>query len=415
MQGTPKRVTAVLLALSFLFNAAIVATRLPTMKFSDFIIFYSGAQIVRDGNAETLYDMETQSYYQRKLGIVSFFNPNGILPYNHPAFELLPFIPLTYLSFKSAYVLWVALCILLLVLTCMLLLPYFPREHRWTLAAVVFTFQPVWMAILRGQDSLISLLLLTTAFLCLKAGREAATGCVLGLGLYKPQLVLPIAILLLVKRRWCSVRAFVATGACLVALSSAMIGWRGVIAYVNLLSWMDQTHYTIYPRNMANVHGFVETLLGLSHPGIVSNLLIATISVALFIWCVGQWRGEWEPSDPLFDLRFSHLIVVTLLISYHAYAYDLILLTLPLVLSLRYVAMKASRSRLFVPPLLVISILFCFPLVIHVVDETHYLAWVSLWMFLLAVILSVEITGLCEKRGIARAVGDETRKEAMLL
>lgn len=404
-----------LLTLSFLINATIVWTRLPKLGFGDFVIFFTGAQIVKDGDGENLYNLERQTQYQQKLGFVSVFNPRGIFPFNHPPYELLPFLPLTYLSFKSAYILWAAISLVLLVVTSLLLFFYFPSEHRLILSAIILTFSPAWIAILRGQDSVVSALLLTGAFLSLKSGRETAAGCLLGLGLYKPQLVLPLAVLLLVKRRWISVRAFIFTGLALVAVSSAMIGWSGVISYVKFLSWINRTHYAIYPGNMANVHGFVEAVLGFSHPGAVSSPLIGVISVALFIWCLSRWRGGWEPTDPLFDLRFSHLIVITLLISYHAYVYDLTLLALALVLSLRFAAIKPATSTVFLAPLLMVSAAFCFPLVLHIVDDTKLMAWVSLLIFFLAFILSIEITASSRNRRCPECAGESSNREIALL
>jgi hypothetical protein len=387
------------LTLSFLVNGTILWKRLPTLGYGDFIIFYTGAQIVSDGNAAKLYDLDVQSKYQQKLGFVSFLNPGGILPFNHPAYELLPFLPFIHLSFKSAYILWAVLNIVLILLAWRLLVPYFPSKHRLVLSTIVLTFSPAWIAALRGQDSVISVLLFIGVFLCLKSGRDLAAGGLLGLGLYKPQLVLPTAILLIVKRRWISLQALVATGIALMLLSATMTGWDGVIGYVKLLSWINRVHYAIYPEHMANVHGFVDAVIGLSHPGTVSNLVIAITSVALYLWCLGLWRGRWEPTGALFDLRFSHLVLITLLVSYHAYAYDLILLLLVFVLSLRYTSIERSESPAFRIHLLVLSIVFCFPPILHLMDDTKEMAWVALCIFISAVIISTEICAAERKTG----------------
>jgi len=69
------------------------------------------------------------------------------------------------------------------------------------LGVLLVAFYPTTVALLHGQDSVLSAFLMAAAFAGLKRKREAAAGIVLALGLYKPQLVLPLAALLFLKRR----------------------------------------------------------------------------------------------------------------------------------------------------------------------------------------------------------------------
>ena len=62
---------------------------------------------------------------------------------------------------------------------------------------------------------------------------EAGSGTVgagffLALGLYKPQLVLPMVGALVIAQRWRAVTVFSATGAMLAMISFAMVGLQGV-------------------------------------------------------------------------------------------------------------------------------------------------------------------------------------------
>ena len=78
-----------------------------------------------------------------------------------------------------------------------------------------------------GQDSILSTALLLAVFAALKQKRDGWAGFLLALGLYKPQLVLPLAGVFLVARRWRSVAVFSITGVILAAVSLASGGMAG--------------------------------------------------------------------------------------------------------------------------------------------------------------------------------------------
>ena len=70
--------------------------------YTDFTIFYSAGKILREGPRPSLYDRDLQYQVQKQ------FAPNvtirhAALPYNHPPFEALLFVPLTWFSYLNAY------------------------------------------------------------------------------------------------------------------------------------------------------------------------------------------------------------------------------------------------------------------------------------------------------------------------
>jgi glycosyl transferase family 87 len=378
-----------LLTVSFLFGALNYWKRLPDILagYGDFVIFYTGAQIVTDGNGDQLYDLQLQRTYHRKLG---FVDRGGILPFNHPAYQLLPFLPVAHLPYGLVYVIWTTVNVLVLLFLCKLLLPVLPRGQRAIPIGVLFAFPSTMMTILYGQDSIITTLLLTAALVSFKSNYNYLAGICLGMGLYKPQLMIPFGLLLLIKRRWASLQAFIATGLVAVAISCAMIGWNGVIGYVNLVRWMNRTHYTVSPEYMANIRGLVEGVLHMSYSA-PTNLLIFALSLVLYLWCVYLWRGNWHPEQDTFNLKFAHLICTTLLISYHLYPYDLTLLSLALILVLGYAFGGSVQTVISRVSWLSLTVIFCFPLGLHLVNEAGQVAWVSLLLILLSLTLANEI------------------------
>ena len=108
-----------------------------------------------------------------------------------------------------------------------------------------------------------SLLILVGVFASLKYRRDVAARGILALGLYKPQLVLPLAGILLMRRNWPTVIGFAATAACLAAISLAMVSWEGILGLSSIVLEMDRPTTIVYPAHMANLRGLFFPLLSL--------------------------------------------------------------------------------------------------------------------------------------------------------
>jgi len=297
--------------------------------YGDFIIFYTGAQIVNEGRGRDLYDLSLQAKLQQKFKVEI---RQGPLPFNHLPYELALFSPLAKIPYPHAYAVWTLINGVLLVGIFKLLFPFVDPAHRMLLGLLLIAFYPTAAALLQGQDSILSAFLMAAVFASWKRKQDVLAGIALALGLYKPQLVLPLATLLFLKRRWRSVLGFGLTGCLLAMISLAIVGGSGPVEYLRLLSWMDQTHYTTLPSRMANIRGLAETLSGFVPPGQMINLIVLAICIPLYAWSVLLWKGDWDPNTPRFDLAFSHMMIATLLLSYHLYVHDLTLLVIPLLL-----------------------------------------------------------------------------------
>src|SRR5207247_123759 len=96
----------------------------------------------------------------------------------------------------------------------------------------------------------------------LKRHREIIAGSILALGLYKPQLVVPLAGILTISGYWRVMLGFVGTGAILSAISLAMVGWQGVVGLFSIVAEMDRPTSIVYPESMTNLRGLSFLLLG---------------------------------------------------------------------------------------------------------------------------------------------------------
>ncbi len=383
-------ILAALVAGSIIFHLAILweSRKEIAAGYGDFIIFYTGAQIINDGKSKELFKVETQNAYQAKFDVPQLEWP---LPFNHAPYELIPFLPLAHLSYPVAHAIWSGLNLLFLIIMLRWLLPYVHSPHSFFIGASVLGWFPTMEALRMGQDSILSTLLLLAVFVALKRRRDGWAGFLLALGLYKPQLVLPMAGAFLVGRRWTSLAAFSITGAVLVAVSLVMVGWQGVFDFVSILRSMGDYSFIIYPRNMPNLRGLLNVTFEALNLKMAAGAVAVAISLALYGLCLYLWRQEVDAQDPAFDLMFSLTLVTTVLVSYHLYAHDLFPLTLSLILFFRYVSSGWVSHRLISNAFFCLVIILFLPVAPRYLIEFKSLGWGAIPMLVLYALLSLEI------------------------
>jgi glycosyl transferase family 87 len=383
-------ILAALVAASLILHLAILweSRKQIAAGYGDFIIFYTGAQIINDGKAKELFKVETQNAYQAKFDVPHLEWP---LPFNHAPYELLLFLPLAHLSYPVAHAIWSGMNVLLLTIMLIWLLPYVHSQHSLFIAASLLGFFPTMEAFRLGQDSILSTALLLAVFVALKRKRDGWAGFLLALGLYKPQLVLPMAGVFLVARRWSSLIVFGITGAILVVISLGIVRVQGAFDFISILKSMENYSFVIYPANMPNIRGLSHVLLHADRFEWVGRTIIVLISLALYSVCLYLWRGEFDVLDPVFDLKFSLALVTTALISYHLYAHDLFPLSLSLILFFRYVSSDAVANRLLSKVLWYILVIFFLPVLPRYLIGISAFGWTAVLVLILCAVLSTEV------------------------
>jgi hypothetical protein len=308
---------------------------------ADFRAFYSAGFMVRTGQASELYDYESQHRVQNQL----LGARTAALPFVYPVYGVLPFIPLSLLTYKSAYWVFLGVNVALLLAVSFVLRPYLPaltRLWRPLPAVLILGFPFVAVALLQGQVTMILLLVYCLCFAALERGRSFAAGLLLALGLMKFQIAVPVVLLFAIWRNWRFVAGF-ASGALGLALISLPLGGSGWIGnYVRSMMTAastgavgaTQSKYEVFSAKMPNLNGLFFAVSGGAHWG---TALVVIASAAVFVWTMRQ-----RPSLP-------RALVASLLISYHLHMHDLSLLLLPICLIAneameRYTA-RAGMSR----------------------------------------------------------------------
>ena len=303
-----------------------------TAKSYDFRSFYAAGHLVRS-SPRHLYGLGHQESVQN-----TFVSPaDAAIPFYHPSYEALLFVPLSFLSYSTAYLVFIAINCLLLGIAVILGPGHsmFPLAKR-SRAPAYFIFLPALFTILEGQDSIIFLLICCFVFREMRRGDDTMAGAILALGLFRPQLAVPLALLLACRQGARFLAGFVAMSAPVALVCALIVGRSGMGALYAMLGQasMVQNHGTImqkamavYPQRMPNLYGLLYAIGGRHLTPGASFALTVITSALLFGCCVIVLRKSRSVST-----TFGIAVLGTALLSYHLYAYDATILLIPVLL-----------------------------------------------------------------------------------
>jgi hypothetical protein len=304
---------------------------------ADFRMLYSGGYSIRTGHGDQIYDDARIAATEAELAGQRGAN----LPFNHPAYEGLLFALLSILGYKEAYWLFFLLNVVLLLVAMRLLRPapeWMDQIRAGLPVTAVAGFLPVGICLIQGQDSIVFFFLIAAGYALQKSRRDFAAGMVLGLGMLRFQLVIPLVVLLCFARKWKLLTGFTMTCVAVAAISVAVTepaSWMTYPGYLIAMNSGLQTEsqrlaHGIHLTEMPNLRGLVQLLLGARVPGAALQILTVSLSGLLMAWAV------------LKRLPFELLVVIAVLVSYHGLIHDSVLLLLPL-LTCRIASSQGNR------------------------------------------------------------------------
>jgi hypothetical protein len=307
----------------------------------DFLSRYIGAKLAWSGDFHHMYDPAVQWSVQQQV-----LPEEPILSVSpRPPFFAALTAPLSALSYREAFVVWFALQIALLGI-CVL---WAWRKFGDDALVWAALSGPTFFGIACGQETSLLLALLLAGYVLAGRGQERAAGAVWGLMLFKFNLVLVFPLAMLATRRWRMLQGFSITGCCLGLLSLQVLGSDGVRLYFKLLSSSSSIpKLDPSPALMINLQSLAAHL-GISG---ATFLVPATIAVLAFGWQALRQAPLWR--------WLSVVLVVSMLVSPHVYAYNGALLLLPtwLVMFLSLFRWTKITVVVYTMPLLFILRLF---------------------------------------------------------
>jgi hypothetical protein len=289
------------------------------IKGTDFLHFYTLGMLARAHRGVDLYNMAEQTsllgeHVPAAAGTV-------YLPLYGPQVSLI-FIPFASLPYGAALVLWLlcsaaiyGVCVYAVWKTCPNL-----QDERVTVLLAAIAYPAFFNLIAWGQTSALALACFTAGFVLLRQDRQFAAGLALGCLVFKPQLGLVVAFLFLLSRAWS-----VVAGALTAAFLQLLAGWLyygtnvmrdyfdHLLHVQRVLRWLEprieQTHcLRTFWQMLVPYHTLVNGLYAIS----------VAIVLCLVFTC-------WRSCLPL-AMRYSALLVATVLVSPHLTVYDLVIL-----------------------------------------------------------------------------------------
>lgn len=348
--------------------------------YQNFTIFYTAGKIVGIGQTAVLYDLSAQYQAQQQ------FAPDvrirqAALPYNHPPFEALLFVPFTFFGYWTAYLLWAALNIILLAASLAILTKQFAEIGNLSpvfLGLAAAGFFPLVSAVIQGQDCVLLLFFYVIALAAFEKERDVVAGAVLSAGLFRVQLVLPLVLILAV-RRWRLLIGFIPVAGLLTGVSVAMIGWRGAFDYVRLVLRLEKSGAggSIVAVGMPNLRGIIASLPGVDAGS--KSVVVLTLAGSILVALAAMWRIRAGRDSAPFS--FALATVAAVLVSYHALPYDLSLLLPSMLLLFSAPAMRAPRDTQ--ADILLLLLLFLIPrfeLLGHSLSPLGWFALILIWL-----------------------------------
>jgi Glycosyltransferase family 87 len=332
---------------------------------ADFRQLYTAGYMIRSGHAHELYDYDAQLHFQRLL-----VSPGDIaLPFNHLAYESLLYAPFSLLNYRRAYFAFLALNVSLLALSFRLLRPRMNNLGdigTWLPVAMLASFLPIAAALLQGQDSILLLTLAVAALVSLERGRQLTAGLLIGLGLFKFQVTIPIALLFLAWRRWRFSSGFLLSAIAAATLSAWMVGVGQLKVYagallamsVRLSSVADQFRYGISPAAMPNLRGMIFGLTS----GRLSTLSVQAVSIAAsalaLLLAATMTSAKQRDAELLLTATTASVLA-----SYHLLIHDLSILFPTVAITLnRYLPAEATGDKKGRAPARTAAVMFVAPM-----------------------------------------------------
>ena len=359
-----RRIKLILMALAMISGFSGIQLALQSLKaenvtHKDFLAQYLLARALKEGVNPYQPLPELDKYFQTSD---SQWRPHAT-PHT-PGLALLS-LPFAFFSYPQAAWLWLGVEILCLFAAVFLLLRGFDAPVNLLLALLVtwaaLGWSHVWEDLIWGQINTVLLLALTAAWLSLRRGKDWTGGALLGAAISLKLIFWPIALFLLIRRRWTGALMTFTVFAVTNLIAAFAMGWKIVGDYYLHAGPEAATLHRAHAHNLSLWSVGWRVFMGtwsLSEKGVnappiyLSSRLAVIVSLlltgaALIYGLVASIKSDrYGKAGEItnFDLAYGMMICVSLLVSPLTWPHYLILLALPItVIALRLRDLRFPR------------------------------------------------------------------------
>jgi hypothetical protein len=308
----------------------------PGAPRNDFLSFYTAPALLDSGGLYHLTQIEDEQarhgfdrYRQHKLAFL------------RPPFYALFLKPLAWLPYNTAYLVWLLLGALSMVLVAIL---WRSLGTGWLAAAIAWS-PALAHVFLRGQDTAFLLLVFSVAIALLRRNSPLTAGLILSVCGLKWSLFLTVPLFIVGRRLWRCGAGFLIGSSIALVLSFIAAGLDWPAQYLRMI-----LAETASPRvnEMASLRGLLQGMPWSAALEISACLLVAALT----------WRICRLAEDP--DYAVAAVLIGGLLISHHAYLYDCAILVPALMVVARDARLRWVRgyAMVLLTPISMLLLLF---------------------------------------------------------
>ncbi|RQS69526.1 DUF2029 domain-containing protein [Burkholderia sp. Bp8963] len=325
--GTLLGCQCILVAMWWWQHVVLKARDIPMLAW-DFVVYWSASSLAIHHGPASAYNWAWLRAVEQSV------YPPMFEPFAYPPTFLFTIYPIAALPFGVAIVAWSALgiaCYLLLVRAAVA-----PMDRRWLLPALAFP--GMWLALVSGQNALLTLAIGGTALLLI-GRRPVVAGACIALLCIKPQLGVLFPLFLLCRRHWTTLASAAFFSLLYVGLVWLAFGTDTFVAFAHALT---KFQHVVAENSLATIRG-APTVFAIARVAgasvRTSYLAHAAVGGGVVATCIWLWR-----TNARFALSAAALAVATILVQPYLIYYDLAWLALPVaILTADYARHGADR------------------------------------------------------------------------
>jgi hypothetical protein len=350
-------------AYAWIFATPGLRDRNGLLKGTDFLHYYTLGLLALEHNGADLYNMEAESALA--LQRVPDAGHLVYVPLYGPQVSLL-FAPFAILPYAWALTFWLALSTALYLLCCYAIWKTCPTLQSLPGTTLILAVScPAFVhLIVWGQNSALALVCFTLAYLALRSQKSFLAGLALGCLIFKPQLALAAAVVFLLTRQWRVIVGMIGTATAQLLVGHLYYGSATMMDYAYHLWQVGSIYRLLEPRpyHIHSLRAFWAMLIPWPAVAFAFYVTTAMIVLGLTVRC-------WKSPAPL-SLRYSLLLLATVLVSPHLTVYDLVILAPAFLLLADWARAHCEQWQ---APILGILLYLCYalPLTAPLTQWTH--------------------------------------------
>jgi hypothetical protein len=289
------------------------------LKGTDFLHFYTLGSLAEAHRGADLYDMNAQA----TVAAMRVPNAAGIkyLPLYPPQVSIL-FAPLAHLSYVWALALWWGFTAAIYGACCYGIWRACPnlRAYSRTIFVLAVACPAFFHLIAWGQTSALALACFTLMFLLLCDHREFVAGLVFGCLIFKPQLGLAAAVVFVSIGAWKALLGATVSAAAQLSVGVLYYGPEPLRRWMQLMRHVSAAWPQLEPKpyQTHSLRAFWSMLIPWNDPFglyVLSALVVLGVTIAIWKRC----------ALPL-SVKYSSMLLATVLVAPHLTVYDLVIL-----------------------------------------------------------------------------------------